>query len=397
MNTKSMNKKVQATWHKAAILLPLLLILAACATPPAAAPAAPAATAAPAAPEATSATEATATPAAAAAAPAAPAEAPAPQSGGRLQVVLDRGNLICGVNGSVPGFGFLQSDGSYAGFDVDFCKAVAAAVLGDAEAVEYRPASASERFTLLTTGEIDVLFRNSTWTLTRDSAEVGAEFMPVNFYDGQGMMVRADSGIESLEDMEGATICVLGGTTTELNLTDAFRRLEIDFTPVVFEDADATAAAYDDRRCDGYTTDKSGLVANRTRMQNPDEHVILDVTMSKEPLAGAVAQGDAQWADAVRWTVYGLISAEELGVTSENVDEMLNSEDPNIRRLLGVEGDLGAKLGLPNDFVAAAVRATGNYGEIYNRNLGPDTPFALPRGLNELYTNGGIQYAMPLR
>jgi general L-amino acid transport system substrate-binding protein len=182
-----------------------------------------------------------------------------------------------------------------------------------------------------------------------------------------------------------------------LNLNDAFRALGIEFTPVVFEDNDATAGAYDEGRCDGFTTDKSGLVSSRTKMQNPDEHVILDVTMSKEPLAGAVAQGDAQWADAVRWTIFGLITAEELGVTSENVDDMLASEDPNIRRLLGVEGDLGLKLGLPNDFVVAAIKAVGNYGEIYDRNLGPDTPFALPRGLNNLYTEGGIQYAPPLR
>ena len=375
--------------RKFALLIPATLVVAACATPPAAAPAA--------APTAAAATDATATPAAAAAAPAAPAQAPAAQGGNRLQIVQDRGNIICGVNDQLPGFGTLESDGSYTGFDVDFCKAVSAAVFGDSEAVEYRTASAQERFTLVSTGEVDVLFRNSTWTLTRDSAEVAMEFMPVTFYDGQGMMVRTESGIETLEDMEGATVCVQSGTTTELNLTDSFRALGIEFTPVVFESNDATVAAYDEGRCDGFTTDKSGLVASRTKLQNPDEHVILDVTMSKEPLAGAVAQGDAQWADVVRWTIYGLISAEELGVTSENLEEMLESEDPNIRRLLGVEGDLGAKLGLPNDFVAAAIRAVGNYGEIYDRNLGPETPFELPRGLNNLYNNGGIQYAMPLR
>ena len=376
---------MNTTLRKLAMLLPVSLIVVACASPAATAPAAPAAPAA--------AAETPATPAAVAAAPAAPAA----QTGNRLQIVKDRGSLLCGVNDQLPGFGFLETDGSYAGFDVDFCKAVAAAIFGDAEAVEYRSASAQERFTLVSTGEVDVLFRNSTWTLTRDSSEVAMEFMPVNFYDGQGMMVRADSGITSLEDMEGATVCVQSGTTTELNLTDSFRALGLEFTPVVFEDNDATAGAYDEGRCDGFTTDKSGLVSSRTKMQNPDEHVILDVTMSKEPLAGAVAQGDAQWADAVRWTVYGLISAEELGVTSENIDEMLASEDPNIRRLLGVEGDLGAKIGLSNDFMVQVIRAVGNYGEIYDRNLGPDTPFALPRGLNELYTNGGIQYAMPLR
>jgi general L-amino acid transport system substrate-binding protein len=382
IHKERIDRLMKATFfRKLALLLPASLLLAACVTPPAA-PAAPAAEA-----------PAAVAPADAAAAPAAPAA----QAGNRLQIVKDRGNLICGVNNQLPGFGNLESDGTYTGFDVDFCKAVAAAVLGDAEAVEYRYASSQDRFTLVSTGEVDVLFRNSTWTLTRDSAEVGMEFMPVTFYDGQGMIVRADSGITSLEDMEGATVCVQSGTTTELNLADNFRALGIEFTPVVFEDNDATAGAYDEGRCDGFTTDKSGLVASRTKFQNPDEHVILDVTMSKEPLAGAVAQGDAQWADAVRWTIYGLISAEELGVTSENIDDMLASEDPSIRRLLGVEGDLGAKLGLANDFMVTVIRAVGNYGEIYDRNLGPDTPFALPRGLNALYTDGGLQYAMPLR
>jgi general L-amino acid transport system substrate-binding protein len=368
------------TFRPLLFILPLILILAACAAPPvpAAAPAAPAAEAA-------------------AAQPAAAEAAPAAQTTSRLQVVKDRGTLLCGVNSQLPGFGFLETDGSFAGFDVDFCKAVAAAVLGDAEAVEYRQASAQERFTLVSTGEIDVLFRNSTWTLTRDSSEVGMEFMPITFYDGQGMMVRADSDIATLEDMEGATVCVLGGTTTELNLSDGFRTLGIDFTPVVFEDADKTAAAYDEGRCDGYTSDKSQLVASRTKLQNPDDHVILEVTMSKEPLAGVVSQGDAAWADAVRWTVFGLMNAEELGVTSANVDEMLTSENPNIRRLLGVEGDLGAKIGLGNDFMVNVLRAVGNYGEMYDRNLGPDTQFALPRSQNSLYTDGGLLYAPPFR
>jgi len=329
---------------------------------------------------------------------AAPADSAAPAATvSRLQVVKDRGTLLCGVNGQLPGFSFLEADGSYAGFDVDFCKAVAAAALGDAAAVEYRAATTQERFTLVSTGEIDVLYRNSTWTLTRDSAEVGMEFMPVNFYDGQGMMVRKDSGITSLEDMEGATVCVQSGTTTELNLTDNFRTRGIDFTPVVFEDNDKTVGAYDEGRCDGFTSDKSQLVSSRTKLQDPNAHVILDVTMSKEPLAGVVYQGDPVWADVVRWVIYGLLNAEEYGVTSANVDEMLASEDPNIRRLLGVEGELGAKLGLPNDFMVAVIKAVGNYGEIYDRNLGPDTPFALPRGLNALYTQGGIQYPVPMR
>ncbi len=331
-------------------------------------------------------------------APAAGDAAAAPAAAvSRLQIVKDRGQLLCGVNGQLPGFSYLEADGSYAGFDVDFCKAVAAAVLGDGTAVEFRAATTQERFTLVSTGEIDVLFRNSTWTLTRDSAEVGMEFMPVNFYDGQGMMVRTDSGITSLEDMEGATVCVQSGTTTELNLTDNFRARGIEFTPVVFEDNDKTVGAYDEGRCDGFTSDKSQLVSSRTKLQDPSAHVILDVTMSKEPLAGAVYQGDPAWADAVRWVVYGLITAEEYGVTSANVDEMLASEDPNVRRLLGVEGELGAKLGLSNDFMVAVIKGVGNYGEIYDRNLGPDTPFALPRGLNALYSQGGIQYAPPMR
>ena len=342
-----------------------------------------------------------ATPAPAESVAAAPAAeqpaAPAAQAGSLLDTVKERGRLICGVNNQVPGFGNVDANGNYSGFDVDFCKAVAAAVVGDANAVEYRYASGNDRFTLVKSGEIDVLFRNSTWTLTRDSAEVGMEFMPVNFYDGQGMMVRKDSGITSLEDMDGATVCVQSGTTTELNLADTFRTLGLDFTPVVFEDNDKTSAAYDEGRCDGFTTDKSGLVATQTRLSNPDDHMILEETMSKEPLAGAVFQGDPVWADAVRWVVIGLIQAEESGVTSQNVNEMMGSDDPTVKRLLGVEGEMGAKLGLPNDFMVQVITQVGNYGEIYDRNLGPNTPFNLPRGLNALYTQGGILYAPPFR
>lgn len=374
------------------ILAVFMLVMASCSTTPTSTAATESETAAEAPAEA-------AAEEGAAEAEAAPAEeaAPAAQGQSRLAMVKDRGTLICGVNNQLPGFGNLEADGSYSGFDVDFCHAVAAAVLGDADAVEFRPASSQERFSLVATGEIDVLFRNSTWTLTRDSSEVGMEFMPVNFYDGQGMMVRAESGIETLEDMEGATVCVQSGTTTELNLADNFRAVGVDFTPVVFDDNDATSGAYDEGRCDGYTTDKSGLVATRTKLANPDEHIILDLTMSKEPLAGAVAAGDPVWADAVRWVVYGLIEAEEYGITTDNIDEMLESENPNVRRILGVEGELGAKLQLPNDYMVNVLRAVGNYGEIYDRNLGPDTPFSLPRGLNALYTDGGILYAPPMR
>jgi general L-amino acid transport system substrate-binding protein len=224
------------------------------------------------------------------------------------------------------------------------------------------------------------------------------EFMPITFYDGQGMMVRADSGAETLDDLDGATICVQSGTTTELNLADNFRALGIDFSPVVFEDADQTFGAYDEGRCDGVTTDKSGLVSRRTTLTDPGAHVIMDVTMSKEPLAGAVLQGDSQWADAVRWVVYGLIEAEEYGLNSGNLDEMMTSDNPTVQRLLGVSGDMGTQLGLDADFMVKALSAVGNYGEIYDRNLGPDTPFSLPRGQNSLYTSpGGLLYSPPFR
>jgi general L-amino acid transport system substrate-binding protein len=329
----------------------------------------------------------------------APGGGAAPAASGRnlLSEVQARGELICGVNQLLPGFGFLDSEGNYSGFDVDFCKAVAAAVLGDPNAVQYRPLTAAERFTAVQTGEVDVLFRNTTWTLQRDGSSVGMDFLPITFYDGQGMMVRAELGAETLDDLDGATICVQSGTTTELNLADNFRALGLDFTPVVFEDADQTFGAYDEGRCDGVTTDKSGLVSRRTTLSNPSAHVIMDVTMSKEPLAGAVLQGDVAWADALRWIVFGLIEAEEYGITSENIDMMSGSEEPAIQRLLGLSGDMGTQLGLDNEFLVRALEAVGNYGEIYDRNLGPDTPFSLPRGQNTLYTEGGLLYAPPFR
>ena len=308
----------------------------------------------------------------------------------------DRGELICGVNDQLPGFGSVGTDGVPSGFDIDICKAVAAAVLGDPEAVQYRPLSTQERFTALQSREIDMLARNTTWTISRDSS-VGLDFAPVTFFDGQGMMVRTADGITSLEDMGGASICVQSGTTTEQNLADAFRALELEFTPVVFEDANQTYAAYDAGQCDGATSDKSQLASRRIGLQAPADHVILDVTISKEPLAPAVLQGDPQWADIVSWTVYGLMNAEEYGITTENVGTFADSEDPNIRRLLGIEGELGAGLGLDNDFMVDVITAVGNYGEIYNRHLGPDTPINIPRGQNALYTDGGLIYGIPFR
>jgi general L-amino acid transport system substrate-binding protein len=326
------------------------------------------------------------------------APAPAPVAGGeRLQTVLDRGKLICGVHGTFQGFGFVDNTGNWTGFDVDFCRAWAAALFNDANAVEFRGLSAQERFTALQSGEVDVLSRNSTWTYTRD-AELGLTFGPVTFYDGQAIMAKKDVVSDpsaGLDALSGANVCVQSGTTTELNLADQFRAAGVDYTPVVFDDQNAAFQAYDEGRCDAITSDRSQLATQgQAVLKNFADHVILDLVMSKEPLAPAVAQGDEKWGDVVHWVVYGLIQAEELGITSENVDSFLTSEDPVVRRLLGVEGELGSKLGLSNDFVYRAIKLVGNYGEIYDRNLGP---YNLARGQNNLWTNGGLLYAIPMR
>ncbi len=317
----------------------------------------------------------------------------------RLDTVRKRGKLICGGNANLAGFGVLAQDGSFSGFDIDFCKAVAVAIFGAADdsTLEIRALSASDRPIALQTNEIDVLIRNTTYTLSRDT-EWSANFGPTTFYDGQGMMVRKDSGINTLEDMEGASICVQTGTTTELNLADQMALRGINYTPKVFPDAPSTLAAYQAGNCDGFTTDKSGLISQKQELENPGDHKILDVTMSKEPLGPAYAHGDDQWADIIDWTVYCTFSGEEFGVTSANVDDMMKTaKDPNVRRMLGVEGELGKGLGLGNDFCANVIRQLGNYEEIYNRNLGPDTTFDVPRGLNSLWTDGGILYAPPFR
>jgi general L-amino acid transport system substrate-binding protein len=327
-----------------------------------------------------------------------PTTAPAPVAGGeRLQAVLDRGNLVCGVHGTFQGFGFLDTDGSWSGFDVDFCRAWAAALFNDADAVEFVAVSAQDRFTALQAGQFDVLSRNSTWTITRD-AELGLTFGPVTFYDGQAIMVRKETVSDAsagLDALEGATICVQSGTTTEQNLADQFRAAGVNFEPVVFENQNDAFQAYEEGRCDAVTSDRSQLEAQgQAVLSNFDDHVILDVVLSEEPLAPAVVQGDDKWADVVHWVVYGMIQAEELGITSANVDEFLTSEDPVTRRLLGVEGELGAKLGLSNDFVYRVIKLVGNYGEVFERNL---APLGLQRGRNDLWTNGGLQYAPPFR
>jgi general L-amino acid transport system substrate-binding protein len=317
----------------------------------------------------------------------------------RLKAVQARGKLICGVNATVPGFGFLNESGEFVGFDIDFCHAIAAAIFGDASAVEFRPLTAAERFTALQTNEVDVLIRNTTWTFTRD-VELGTDFGPTTFYDGQGMMVRKDSGFTSLNDMGGATVCVLSGTTTELNLADAFSRRNLTYTPLVFDTSDATASAYDQGRCDGLTSDKSQLAGLRTGLAKPDDHVILPDTMSKEPLGPVWAQGDQQWGDLVRWVVNGLFIAEEKGITSANVAETAagTPDDPEVSRLLGIEGNFGELLGLAPDFMVKVIQAVGNYGEIYDRNLGPSgTNIPRAGSLNALWTDGGLIYAPPWR
>ncbi|OIO96361.1 MAG: amino acid ABC transporter substrate-binding protein [Anaerolineae bacterium CG2_30_64_16] len=331
-------------------------------------------------------------PAAAAAATAVPAAGPK-----RLDVVKQRGKVVCGIHTSLAGFGYLDADGKNVGFDVDFCRAVAVAVFDDPNAVEFVPVSAAERGPALQTGEIDLLSRTATWTSSRD-AQWG-NFTVVMFYDGQGMLVRKASGFTTLEDLDGATVCVTTGTTTELNLADAFRQRGLQFTAVTFEDTPSVYGAYEQGRCDAATSDKSQLAAVRSGFANPEDHFIMDVTMSKEPLTPTVPQGDDQWFDIVKTVAFVLINAEELGVTSANVDEMLKSEDPSIKRMLGVEGSFGqADLGLSNDFAANIIRKVGNYGEMYDRYMGPEgLAFTLDRGLNKLWSNGGLIYAPPLR
>lgn len=316
--------------------------------------------------------------------------------GSRLDTVLSRGQLICGVDGGIPGFSFVDESGEYSGLDVDVCKAVAAALFDDPDAVEYRNLDSTERFEALKGGEVDMLSRNTTWTTSRDTS-VGMEFAPTTFYDGQGMMVRGDSGVTTLEDMDGLAICVETGTTTELNLTDQFRQRGISFEPVVFQDADAGYAAYEEGRCDGFTSDKSQLIARRSTLSEPEAHVLLDVTMSKEPLGPVTINNDSAWFDTVKWITFGLIQAEEFGLTADTVEDAISAEDPNILRFVGAEGTLGEDMGLPNDFMLRAVKHVGNYGEIFERNLGADSQFELDRGQNALWTDGGLMYAPPFR
>ena len=313
-----------------------------------------------------------------------------------LKNTVKKGFVRCGVSQGLPGFSNADAAGNWTGLDVDVCRAVAAAVLGDANKVKFTPLSAKERFTALTSGEIDILSRNTTWTLTRD-ADLGVTFVGVNFYDGQGFMVRKDSGITSTSQFKnGISACTNIGTTTELNMRDFFNSKGISYEPVAFEKADEVVAAYDSGRCDTYTTDKSGLAAQRTKMTNPDDHLVLPETISKEPLGPVVRQGDAVWEDIVRWSLNSMIEAEEYGITSANADMMKTSENPQIKRLVGSEGELGGKLGLDNDWSLRIIKQVGNYGESYKRNIA-DTGILPDRGPNQLWTKGGILYVPPAR
>ncbi|MDC1338392.1 amino acid ABC transporter substrate-binding protein [Pelagibacteraceae bacterium] len=313
-----------------------------------------------------------------------------------LKNTQNKGFVRCGVSQGLPGFSNADAAGNWTGVDVDVCRAVAAAVLGDANKVKFTPLSAKERFTALTSGEIDILSRNTTWTLSRD-ADIGLTFVGVNFYDGQGFMVRKDSGITSTSQFKnGISACTNIGTTTELNMRDFFNSKGISYEPVAFEKADEVVAAYDSGRCDTYTTDKSGLAAQRTKMANPDDHIVLPETISKEPLGPVVRQGDAVWEDIVRWSLNVMIEAEEYGINSANADMMKTSENPQIKRLVGSEGELGAAFGLDNDWSLRIIKQVGNYGESYKRNIA-DTGILPDRGPNQIWTKGGLLYVPPAR
>lgn len=314
---------------------------------------------------------------------------------GTLDDVKARGSLQCIVNSGLPGFSNTDDAGNWSGIDADYCRAVSTAIFNDPDKVEFKPTSAKVRFTTLTSGEADILSRNTTWTMSRDVDH--GNFVGVTYYDGQGMMVKKSLGVSSAKELGGAAVCTQTGTTTELNIADYFRTNGLEYSILAFEANSEVIAAYDAGRCDVYTTDRSGLAADRTRMGTPSDHIILPEIISKEPLGPMVRTDDAQWEDIARWTLNCLINTEELGITSANVEEMKASENPDVLRVLGVEGGFGESLGLDNAWCANIVAKVGNYGEIYEKNVGPNTPLGLERGLNALWTQGGLQYAPPIR
>lgn len=315
---------------------------------------------------------------------------------GTLDSVKSNGQLVCGVTPGTAGFSAPDDKNNWAGIDVDFCKAVSAAIFNDPSKVKYTPLTAKERFTALQSGEIDLLSRITTKTMSRDTS-LGVNFIGTIYYDGQGFMVRKDLGVKDAMELSGAAVCTDTGTTTELNITDFFNSNNLEYKPVVFEKKEEVIGAYDAGRCDVVSTDISGLQAYRTKLKNPDEHMVLPNVISKEPLTPAVRHGDDQWLDLVAWTRNCLVNAEELGVNSSNVAEMKKSNNPAIKRLLGVEGQFGKSIGLGEDWCANAITHVGNYGEMYNRNLGPDAVITIDRGINNLWNNGGIMYAAPIR
>ncbi len=319
------------------------------------------------------------------------------QAGKTLDTIKSRGQLVCGVNTGLAGFSQADSQGKWTGLDVDYCRALAAAILGDGEKVKYVPLTAQQRFTALQSGEIDVLSRNTTWTLSRD-ASLGLHFVGTIYYDGQGFMVPVKSKVKSARQLKGATVCVQSGTTTEKNLTDFSRTHKLDMKPIVFEKQEAATGAYFSGRCIAFTTDASGLASIRNKdAKDPKEHVILPELISKEPLGPSVRRGDDEFYAIAKWVLFGLIEAEEYGVAQANVDQMKSSQDPVVMRILGTSEDTGKLLGLDKDWMGRAIKTTGNYGEMFSRNVGEKTPLSLPRGVNNLWNKGGIMYAPPIR
>ncbi|WP_088280321.1 amino acid ABC transporter substrate-binding protein [Ideonella sp. A 288] len=319
------------------------------------------------------------------------------QAGKTIEAIKARGQLVCGVNVGLAGFSAADSQGNWSGLDVDVCKAIAAALVGDATKVKYVPLGAQQRFTALQSGEIDILSRNTTWTLTRD-ASLGMHFTNTTYYDGQGFMVPSKGKVKSAKQLKGATVCVQSGTTTEKNLTDFSRANKLDIKPVVFEKVEAATGAYFAGRCQAYTTDASGLASVRNKeAKNPADHLILPELISKEPLGPSVRRGDDEFYAIAKWVIFALIEAEEYGITQANVDQQKTSTDPVVGRILGTAEDTGKLLGLDKEWAARAIKAVGNYGEIFERNVGPKSPLGLPRGVNNLWNKGGIMYAPPVR
>jgi general L-amino acid transport system substrate-binding protein len=313
-----------------------------------------------------------------------------------LKTVKDRGVLSCGVSQGLPGFSSPDDKGNWTGLDVDVCRAVAAAIFNDPTKVKFVPLSAKDRFTALQSGEVDVLSRNTTWTISRDTS-LGANFTGITYYDGQGFMVKKSLKVNSALELNSASVCVQTGTTTEQNLADYFKANNMKYEVIAFGTNDETVKAYEAGRCDVFTTDQSGLYANRLKLANPNDHMVLPEIISKEPLGPMVRHGDDQWFDIVKWTLFAMVNAEELGVTSKNVDEKAKIENPELKRVLGTDGNFGEQLGLTKDWVVRIVKAVGNYGEVFDRNVGSGSPLAINRGLNNLWNKGGLQYAPPIR